>query len=102
MQSGRVFLGNLTQFLIFTVICCSRKEIEQELCALRKSISIASEALRANEAVNEQDRWNNDYDRNVDRFVAVLKNFLNSAENDFAEVEKQYGDMNIKVNLILK
>ncbi|EJW78560.1 hypothetical protein WUBG_10530 [Wuchereria bancrofti] len=76
----------------------SRKEMEQELCALRKSISIATEALKDTEAINEGDTWNNERDKNVDRFVEVLKNFLNSAQNDFAQVEKQYADMDTKVN----
>ncbi|KAL3986342.1 hypothetical protein ACH3XW_42360 [Acanthocheilonema viteae] len=80
----------------------SRKEIEQELCALRKSISIATEALRSSEAVNKQDVWNNECDRNVDRFVAVLKNFLNSAENEFAQVEKQYSEMNTKFRVCVR
>uniref|UniRef100_A0A158Q7R3 FH2 domain-containing protein n=1 Tax=Elaeophora elaphi TaxID=1147741 RepID=A0A158Q7R3_9BILA len=80
----------------------SRKEIEQELCALRKSISIVMEALRASEAVNEEDVWNDKCDQNVDRFVAVLKNFLNSAENDFAQVERQYSEMNTKFRVCVR
>ncbi|CAG9539262.1 unnamed protein product [Cercopithifilaria johnstoni] len=80
----------------------SRKEIEQELCALRKSISIATEALHVSESVNGQEMWDNECDREVDRFVVVLKNFLNSAENDFAQVEKQYGEMNNKFRLCVR
>ncbi|VDK87691.1 unnamed protein product [Litomosoides sigmodontis] len=80
----------------------SRKEIEQELCALRKSISIATEALHTSEELSEQDVWNNESDRNVDRFAAVLKNFLNSAGNEFAQVEKQYTEMNSKFRVCVR
>uniref|UniRef100_A0AAF5RV93 FH2 domain-containing protein n=3 Tax=Wuchereria bancrofti TaxID=6293 RepID=A0AAF5RV93_WUCBA len=80
----------------------SRKEMEQELCALRKSISIATEALKDTEAINEGDTWNNERDKNVDRFVEVLKNFLNSAQNDFAQVEKQYADMDTKFRVCVR
>ncbi|VDM96562.1 unnamed protein product, partial [Onchocerca ochengi] len=80
----------------------SRKELEQELCALRKSIKIVTEALQASELVNEHDTWNDEYDRSVDRFVSVLKNFLNSAKNDFEQVDKQYGEMNIKFRICVE
>ncbi|EJD74101.1 CBR-FHOD-2 protein [Loa loa] len=82
----------------------SRKEIEQELCALRKSITVVTEALNGNETGNDDDddAWNNECDRNVDRFSEVLKNFLNSIENNFAQVERQYGDMNTKFRVCVR
>uniref|UniRef100_A0A915Q4P3 Formin-like protein n=1 Tax=Setaria digitata TaxID=48799 RepID=A0A915Q4P3_9BILA len=80
----------------------SRKELEQELCSLRKSIAVAADELQVSETSDERDMWNNDCDWSVDRFVPVLKNFLNSAKNDFAQVDKQYGDMNSKFRVCVR
>ncbi|VDM96207.1 unnamed protein product [Thelazia callipaeda] len=80
----------------------NRKELEKEFCSLRKSITIVMEELQVNQTIDSSNTWENECSAGVNSFIPVLKKFLEDTKNDFAQIEKQYDEMNTKFRICVR